>query len=353
MESTAPSTGNHEPLKGLPPVTPPSGRFIAQLFLVPGLIVAVAVLLLLGVRSLVGGAHSAEEFLHKLDSANADIRWRGANDLAQVLLRPESLALASDPKFALDLAERLRKALDDLEQAEQSARDRLRLRLEEIDKDGRLQVSQKILLRQEARDSAWQMLEPQRSHVHYLSACLGCFTLPVGVPLLSELALKDAVPDDKGNLLRRRGAVWALGNLGENLKRFKKLTDEQKQEVRKQLQAEAAGAGRRAEWAQLTLKHLTAAEQPAILRVQASLSGFLVPPTTGGFLLIPYVFLEPLPALRVDEVLEKCADAEDPFLRELVAQALRFWDGPRIEPTLLRLTRDDGRGQHLENREMR
>src|SRR5262245_57125427 len=121
MDSTASANGNNEQLKGLPPVTPPSGRFIAQLFLVPGLIVAVAVLLLLGVRSLVGGAHSSTEFLHKLDSPNADIRWRGANDLAQVLQRPESLALASDPTFALDLAERLHKALVDFEQAEQTA----------------------------------------------------------------------------------------------------------------------------------------------------------------------------------------------------------------------------------------
>src|SRR5262249_13319192 len=108
MEPT--THGTPEPPKGLPPVTPPSGRFIAQLFLVPGLIVAVAVLLLLGVRALVGGAQTADRFLQQLDSPNADIRWRGAHDLAQVLKRPESLALASDPRFALDLAERLRDA---------------------------------------------------------------------------------------------------------------------------------------------------------------------------------------------------------------------------------------------------
>src|SRR5207302_117404 len=87
-----------------------------------GLIVAVAVLILLGFRYLVGGARTTENYLRALDSPNADIRWRGAHDLAQVLKRPESLALASDPHFALDLAERLRRALDELDRAEGSHR---------------------------------------------------------------------------------------------------------------------------------------------------------------------------------------------------------------------------------------
>src|ERR1700682_3039466 len=80
----------------LPPVTPPSGRFIMQLFLVPGLIVAVVAAIVLGFGYLVSGARTTDHFLRDLDSSNADIRWRTALDLAQVLKRPESLALASD-----------------------------------------------------------------------------------------------------------------------------------------------------------------------------------------------------------------------------------------------------------------
>src|SRR5712671_5220379 len=102
MQPEAPVPSANESPKGLPPVTPPSGRFIVQLFLVPGLIVAVAVVILMGFRYLVGGSRSTEHYLRDLDNPNADIRWRGAHDLAQVLKRPESLALASDPKFALD-----------------------------------------------------------------------------------------------------------------------------------------------------------------------------------------------------------------------------------------------------------
>src|SRR5262249_2836788 len=110
---------NSQAARGLPPGAPPSGRFIAQLFLVPGLILAAALLILLGFRYLVGGPHSADYLLRQLDSSNADIRWRGASDLAQVLKRPESVVLRADAKFALDLAERLRAALDELNQAEQ------------------------------------------------------------------------------------------------------------------------------------------------------------------------------------------------------------------------------------------
>ncbi len=85
------------PAPGLPPVTPPSGRFIAQLFLVPGMIVLVAVVMLLAFRYLLGGGYVPANFLKQLDSDNADVRWRGASDLAQVLKRPESMHLRSDP----------------------------------------------------------------------------------------------------------------------------------------------------------------------------------------------------------------------------------------------------------------
>src|SRR5262249_56727306 len=47
MPSEAPRSPAASPPGGLPPVVPPSGKFLAQLFLVPGIIVTVAVLWLL------------------------------------------------------------------------------------------------------------------------------------------------------------------------------------------------------------------------------------------------------------------------------------------------------------------
>src|SRR5438552_1120156 len=111
------------PARGLPPVAPPSGRFIAQLFLVPGAIVLLAVLLLLMFRNLFGGGYTPAEFLRQLGNANADIRWRGASDLAQVLEKSESLPLRADTAFALELVSRLHQAMQDLNREEKSLKD--------------------------------------------------------------------------------------------------------------------------------------------------------------------------------------------------------------------------------------
>ncbi|HYT89981.1 MAG TPA: hypothetical protein VEL76_14845 [Gemmataceae bacterium] len=316
MQPEAPQPSeNSQPAKGLPPVAPPSGRFIAQLFLVPGLIVAVAVLIYLGSSYLVRSSHTPESFLKELDSVNPEIRWRGAHDLAQVLKRPESLKLASDPKFALDLAERLDKALAEVEKEEKAS-------LEDIEKEVKKRGKE---LTQGERDAVWRKLANQRNHVLFLIACMGDFTIPVGAPLLGEVALKDTGAEIKGVTLRRRRAVWALANLGDNFKRRylgersetpkpdeKVLSAEQKAAIIAELQDEVKQGGKRAEWARAALRPL-----------QGQPSG-------------------------VDAVLERCASADDPYLRSLIAHALNFWDGDRVEPTLLRLARDDGHGKILE-----
>src|SRR5208282_4359030 len=97
MQSQTPASVNGDTSNDLPTIVPPSGKFIARLFLVPGLIVTVAVLSLLLVVWWVKGESSPEKFLERLDSPNPDQRWRGASDLAQVLLRDQKLA--SDPRF--------------------------------------------------------------------------------------------------------------------------------------------------------------------------------------------------------------------------------------------------------------
>jgi hypothetical protein len=143
-----------EPVKGLPTVTAPSGRHIVQLFLIPGLIVAGAVTILLGFSWLAGGSRTPEQFLKNIDSANKDIRWRAANDLAQVLKRDDKLA--ANTAFGLQIVEHLNRALADLERSEKS--------LSEIDtKDANAQ----------ARSEAHEALVTQRNYVQFLIACLG------------------------------------------------------------------------------------------------------------------------------------------------------------------------------------
>jgi len=181
------------PGRDLPPVTPPSGRFIAQLFLVPGLIVFFVVLLVLGINYMFVGGQSPEQFLVRIDSNNPDIRWRGANDLAQVLKRQDGVHLRTDVGFALDLCERLDKAIKELEKDEKTLG-------ESVGKD-----------KDATADKVFRKLEAQRNLVNFLAASLGDFNFPAGMPLLGEIVVKDPGPDLVNGTLRQRRAVVGLG----------------------------------------------------------------------------------------------------------------------------------------------
>ena len=287
---------------GLPPVQPPSARFIGQLFVIPGLIILVVVLLFIVSTLLVKREREPSFFLQQLDSDNMDIRWRGASDLAQILKRPEPATLRwkADVAFALDLAERLDKARKDL------LADEARLGAEiakSNDKDKHLQ---------------WRKLRHQRDLLSFLASALGEFHIPVGAPVLCTIAKHDLSADVNGNTLQRRKALWAIMNLGDNLKGFAKMPKEQQDTALATLREEAdKGATSRANWARTALHYL----DPAAVRIRGREEIVLV-----------------------DETLVALAGSEDRFMRELVAMAFNFWDGPQAEATLLKLTQDTGRG---------
>jgi hypothetical protein len=300
MSPEAPFASNENPPKGLPSVIPPSGKEIARLFLTPLLIVVGLVIPLVGFFWLFGGGWTPNDYLAKLDDPNPDIRWRGAEYLGQMLLRDDNLA--SDPKFGLDLAERLRQTLDNNASAEKGLAQRLRR-----------QPKTELVRESKA-------LEPARDHVLYLGSCLGNLTIPVGAQILSRLAM---TPDDAESqvVIRRRWqALWALANLGDNLKRFQRLILARQEMVLRELGAETAGVGERAEWARAALDYL---EGPQAKRL-------------GG--------------LGVDKALIVCAEDNNPFLREIAAFALNFWEGDasergRLEQVLAKLAVDSGQGE--------
>ena len=126
MSSEAPQPVNGDAVKQFPPVAPPSARHIAQLFLVPGIIVAVFVLGYLGWKRFTHSWYEPENFLKRLDNTNPDVRWRAAEDLAQVLLRDDELA--SDPEFGLDLSQRRAAMEDRVQEVGVDDRDRSRIR---------------------------------------------------------------------------------------------------------------------------------------------------------------------------------------------------------------------------------
>jgi hypothetical protein len=304
MPPEVPVPSTNDAPKGLPPVAPPSGRFIVQLFLVPGLIVAVAVLIILGFKFLVGGGRTTADYLRDLDDPNPEVRWRAASDLAQVIQRPESLSLASDARFGLSLAERLREALTDLKKEEDKAARKLAAGEFKYEED------------------AWQYLAPRRNYVVFLIACLGNMTVPVGAPLLGETAVSD--PDaGKGCeitrlriALQRRQAVLALAKLGDNRKRFRQLPPAEQKDVVRALEKEAQGTGTRADAAKVALAYLED-KQP--------------------------------PDQRVDRALAECARDDDPILRELVAFALKYWGKTdEVVDTLVKLSGDQGEGTIID-----
>ena len=205
---------------GLPPVTPPSGRFIAQLFLVPGIIVLGAVTVLWGFSWLIGASRTPEQFLKELSSTNVDVRRRAASDLSQVLTKDP--ALASNPRFALDLADLLAQAL-----REEDAENR----------PGNESGRRAVLNSQADRET----LEGNKRYVQFLISCLGNCSLPVGVPLLCQVAMRDKGVEPETTLLWRGVALWALANLGEHLKHLDSLTTKERDEILQALEAEAAG----------------------------------------------------------------------------------------------------------------
>jgi hypothetical protein len=290
-----PAQNTPDPAKGLPPVVAPSGRFIAQLFLVPGLIVAGAVVVLLGFTWLAGGPRSPDAFLRDLRSANPDIRWRTASDLAQVLRRDDRLATNVD--FGLKLAELLKQAV-----AELARKDKIRAERAGAASSEELAADRLTAL-------------AQRHQVQYLTASVGSLLSPVGAPVLADLARQSPVADPLLAAQLRWRAVWALASLGERLRHFEQLADDRKSAVLTDLDELAKTApGEEAAWAKQAAAHLRKQGTPGVV-----------------------------PALVA------CASADDHFLRAQTAHALTFWDGTPdenqlIEATLLKLARDDGHG---------
>jgi hypothetical protein len=297
---------NYEPAKGLPTVAPPSGKFIVQLFLVPGLIVTFAMVLVWGFGWLVGGSYTAEQFLKGLRDPNPEVRWRRASDLSQVL--PGDKTLAANPTFGLALAALLQEALVNNEQDEQAWARRLNY-------DNKQTPSRP--------DKA---LDDERRFILFLIPCLGRLTFPIGVPLLEEIALKDDVKGDPDNVkLRRQQAVLALATLPENLKYLDKISEQEAKTIFETLENEATNSPQgRGKWAEVALDY-----------IQSRRVG-------------------KLECLGVDKTLAECANpknpiSKDPMLREKVAFALNFWQGnqqenQRMEETLLLLSHDDGHG---------
>jgi HEAT repeat protein len=171
------------PGNSLPPVEPPSAAFLVQLFLIPGLIVGVIVLVWVLFNWIAhSGSGDPQDYIEALRRNSPDV-WQKAEILAEMLRNDRSNDLKGNPALAGELADIL-----------------------------------------DARIAAGQMDEAAINLRVYLSSALGQFNTPAGLPVLLKAV---ATNRDEAELPVRRAALDALGALAVNVQAAKSapLTD--------------------------------------------------------------------------------------------------------------------------------
>ncbi len=102
------------PDDALPPVEPPSAGFIVQLFVVPGVIVVVVVMIWVLFNWLAQKGNDRDAFVRAL-SRNNEARWQAAFNLANALRAERgdtTPTLKTDPKLAQELADILHREIE-------------------------------------------------------------------------------------------------------------------------------------------------------------------------------------------------------------------------------------------------
>src|SRR5262245_36341482 len=174
MSDSRSTPSSFSPDDALPPVEPPSAGFLVQLFLIPGVIVAIIVVVWLLFHWLAQMGNDPRQYIKQL-RGNSETRWQAAVNLAGALHGEAGQATKQDASFATQLAQ----ILDD-----------------EIKAGG--------------------MEEGPVNMRIYLCRALGEFQVDAGLPALlkaAETQRNDAEIDV------RRAAVQGIGSLAANFQR--------------------------------------------------------------------------------------------------------------------------------------
>lgn len=118
-DNPGPSADALSPDDALPPVEPPSARFIIQLFVVPLLIVAGIVMVWMAFLWMTRGSDDLHLLIARI-RVPSEARFQAAHQLASALSNRRNDALKRDERAARELAEILQDELDKGEQAERS-----------------------------------------------------------------------------------------------------------------------------------------------------------------------------------------------------------------------------------------
>lgn len=213
---------------GLPPVETPNARMIVQLFLVPGILVAVVIGFILAFFGGVGtGPRDPRQFIQGLTDASGHKRMQTAHDLAQML--PRKPELRRDAKFALDIAELLQREWE--------------------------------LIKAERANPSLKKRETERADdielIAYLPKAVASFNVPVGLSLLESMVEEnDGKLNDEGRLSQYRNGLYSIGLLGSQLQEFDRLSVEEQNQIIAALESEAGDRPGRAQWAAQSLAYL-------------------------------------------------------------------------------------------------
>ncbi len=90
------------PDDALPPVQPPSAGFLVQLFLIPGIIVAIIVVVWLLFHWLAQMGNDPKKYIQDL-RGGGETRWQAAVNLAGALRNPQNEPLRRDPALAAEM----------------------------------------------------------------------------------------------------------------------------------------------------------------------------------------------------------------------------------------------------------
>jgi HEAT repeat protein len=175
MSYDAPPSRDLSPDDALPPVEPPSAGFILQLFVVPGVIVIVVVMIWVMFNWLAQKGNDRDAFVRAL-GRNNEARWQAAFNLATALRAERGASnptLTNDPKLATQLADILDRELE----AANMENNSVTLRI-------------------------------------YLSRALGEFEVPDGLPVLIKAATTERDPRESDV---RRAALEGIALLTSNV----------------------------------------------------------------------------------------------------------------------------------------
>lgn len=286
MPSDSPWSNGPARPGALPPVEPPNPRFIAQLFLVPGLLVAVVVAFIWVFFGWLGtSTQDADTLLTLVETSPSDTqRWKAAQDLAQLLPRDQDLRC--NVRFALKMTEAL---------------DRERQRPAPPPQDD-----------QARREQAPDLLE-------FLPAAVAHFHAPVGLPLLQAIVADNAGKvKDRVALLRLRNAIVAIGILGAMVRDYDELPQAVREQMLAALRQESGEGAGRATWARLALAYLTLRTE----RLGGNVAGDAREP------------------FGIVDTLRLGASAPDELTRKYTVSALANWDEPKVDGLLRQLAGD-------------